>query len=103
MMPAPSKADAQKTAVDIAREVFPELPDDYLSHLVWERTGFPSFWPHTRFSVPTFIRMQLRAYKRAANKAKGKRLCDFCLRLAEKGRWTCKKCDTALHQHLIEG
>ena len=30
--------------IDIAREYFPNESDENLDHIIWEKTGFPSFW-----------------------------------------------------------
>lgn len=98
VMPAPSAEDSKKTPIDIAREIFPDYDEENLSAVVWGRTGFPSFWPHCRFSVPTMMRIQLRAYKRALGRAGSRRLCDFCLRLAKRDQWLCRSCDDTLHQ-----
>lgn len=32
------------TALDIAREYFPDLPDNELDYIIWEHTGYPDFW-----------------------------------------------------------
>ena len=32
------------TALDIAKEYFPDLPDDALDFFIWECTGYPMFW-----------------------------------------------------------
>jgi hypothetical protein len=32
------------TWLDVAREVFPGKPDEYLDYVLWEHTGFPAFW-----------------------------------------------------------
>lgn len=37
-------SDTGKTAREIATEIFPGKPDDFLEFVIWEKTGFPSFW-----------------------------------------------------------
>lgn len=32
------------TAYEIAKEIFPDKPDDFLEWVIWEQTGFPEFW-----------------------------------------------------------
>ena len=31
-------------AIVIAREYFPNKPDDFLGWVIWEKTGYPQFW-----------------------------------------------------------
>jgi hypothetical protein len=31
-------------AQEIAKEYFPDKNDEFLSHVIWEHTGFPEFW-----------------------------------------------------------
>lgn len=33
-----------KTWQDVVRTVFPDAPDEFAELLLWEETGFPSFW-----------------------------------------------------------
>lgn len=51
------------TAIEIAREYFPDMSDDDLDRLIWAETGFPSFWPDETISVEANFRAQLAAYK----------------------------------------
>ena len=29
---------------DVVRESFPDANDDFIEHVIWEKTGFPAFW-----------------------------------------------------------
>ena len=49
------------TAVEIARAVFPDEPDNILEGLIWEYTGFPCFW-HTDNPVKEMSH-QLRQFR----------------------------------------
>ena len=35
---------SKKSTLEIAREYFPYLNDEALEHIIWEETGYPSFW-----------------------------------------------------------
>lgn len=88
------------TALDIAREVFPDREEDELEYLIWNRTGFPAFWP-TRFkNAVGALRWQLKAYRRAeAGLREGERLCDFCNRKAMPGgKPLCQRCSWMLDE-----
>ena len=32
------------TAHEVAKEYFPDESDEFIEHVIWEHTGFPSFW-----------------------------------------------------------
>lgn len=49
-----------KTFLDVAREYFPELSDDELDFILWEYTGFPSFFDG---DTETELRKQLQYAK----------------------------------------
>lgn len=38
--------------IEIAKEVFPGKPDDFISFVLWEHTGYPCFWS-TSAEYPT--------------------------------------------------
>lgn len=90
---------SNRTALDVAREVFPDVPQDELEYTIWNRTGFPSFWP-ARYKTPeTALRGQLKAFKRALEGLReGEQLCEFCNRKARGGdRFPlCKRCAEVL-------
>jgi hypothetical protein len=50
------------TARDIAREYFPDATDEECEYLIWERTGYPSFWdiPKDGLTPAECFRKQLR-------------------------------------------
>lgn len=39
-----TKKKGGKTWVELVREVFPDATDDEADYILWEHTGFPSFW-----------------------------------------------------------
>jgi len=53
------------TPIEIAREYFPDKDDEYLDWIIWERTGFPSFWriPTDGATPEECFRKQLQAFK----------------------------------------
>ena len=57
------------TALEIAREYFPEMNDDDLDYIIWEHTGFPIFWPDTSISTEANLRAQLVAFKAMIERA----------------------------------
>ena len=59
------------TAIEIAREYLPRLADEELDHVIWEYTGFPSFWniPKDGNTPEECFRKQLLAYARAHTEA----------------------------------
>ena len=92
------------TALELAREVFPGKTDEDLDYVLWNRTGFPAFWP-ARFKTPeTALRAQLKAYRRAVTTLPaGDRLCDFCNRRAVPGETLCKRCAWILDREHGDG
>jgi len=48
-------------ALDIAREILPELSQEQLWNILWNETGLPSFW---HGEPATCLRQQLEDYKR---------------------------------------
>lgn len=41
-----SKTEPRMTPIEVARSVFPDqrVPDEFLEYLIWNETGYPSFW-----------------------------------------------------------
>ncbi len=37
-----------KTYLDLARKYFPKATDEELNHILWEYTGFPSFYKNLK-------------------------------------------------------
>ena len=53
------------TAHEIAKEVFPGKSDEELDFIIWEKTGFPSFWniPEDGNTPEECLRKQLMEFK----------------------------------------
>jgi hypothetical protein len=49
------------SALDIAREYFPDYDDCGLDYVIWEHTGYPSFWHGD--DIEAEFRSQLEFYK----------------------------------------
>jgi hypothetical protein len=45
--------------MEIAREFFPYSSDRELDYIIWEKTGFPYFWPDGSRTVEENLRTQL--------------------------------------------
>lgn len=53
----------EPTALDIAREYLPEMSDDDLNYVIWNHTGFPSFWrPEDGKTPEECFRTQLKRF-----------------------------------------
>ncbi len=52
------------TGLELTREIFPDLDDDALDYILWEHTGFPSFFPK-EVGAEAHFRQQLEAYRDA--------------------------------------
>lgn len=90
------------SALDIARNVFPGEPDESLEYIIWNRTGWPVFWPKRFKTTAGALSAQLKAYRRAvAGLREGERLCEFCNRkAATTGRWPlCRRCAWVLDEN----
>lgn len=61
----------KKAPLEIVREYFPEASDEELSLILWERTGWPSF-----FKKGVGLRTQLRQYHQVLKT--GKPVCELC-------------------------
>lgn len=52
------------TALDIARDVFPDVGDDFLEFVLWEETGYPGFYaPAEGETDEDYLRRQLLDFK----------------------------------------
>ena len=50
-------------AKEIAREYFPDKPDSFLDFVIWEKTGYPSFWQDNDGATPEeCFRKQLKDF-----------------------------------------
>lgn len=76
------------TPIDVAREIFPGKPDDWLGYAIWNRTAFP-------FNGREGWTAQLIEFRDALDRCpEGKFLCDFCNRhFVDEGQWMCRACD----------
>lgn len=78
------------TPLDIAREIFPNYPDDWLDYTIWNKTAFP-------LNSTSEMRLQLFELRDALTELKqGDRLCELCCRVAKKDEWICDYCDGLL-------
>lgn len=86
------------TAIDIAREVFPDGNEAFWDYAIWGRTGFPSFWSLKEGqTVDGRLREQLIEFRDGlAACPDGMHLCDFCNRAIASG-WVCGSCDWDKH------
>lgn len=64
------------TAEEIAREYFPDASKRELEHVIWGRTGFPSFWPEGYATAEEAFRAQLAEHRDAL--AAGMTDCPDC-------------------------
>ena len=55
--------NANMNALDIAKRYFPKADDEFLEFVIWEKTGFPSFWniPKDGNTSEECFRKQLKA------------------------------------------
>jgi hypothetical protein len=58
-----------KTPHSIAKEYFPAADDDFIEFVIWEETGYPSFWniPKDGNTPEECLRTQLRKFKEKQN------------------------------------
>ena len=82
------------TPLEIAREVFPEAEydDDYLEYVIWNETGYPSFWhiPRDGRTPAECLRMQLIRHRIAIrnNKPTASEKQDAMIKkLRKAGKW----------------
>ena len=54
-------------AIDIAKDIFPDATGEFLEFVIWEKTGFPSFWniPKDGNTPEECFRNQLLQFKEA--------------------------------------
>lgn len=69
---------AAPTWLSVAREYFPDADDAMLDYIIWNRTGFPSFWDTDggRLTVEQVYRSQLARYQDFHQR--GVAMCDCC-------------------------
>ena len=82
------------TPHEIAREYFPDADDGELEHIIWGRTGFPSFWPDDERTPEENFRAQLQAHKDHVDA--GRVECPVCEGgwiSAEIGLGPCSRCN----------
>lgn len=74
------------TPLDIAKEIFPDKPNDWLDYVLWNRTAYP-------LNDPTAYRLQLMEFRDAIEECpEGRNLCEMCNRLALPDQWVCEYC-----------
>jgi len=59
-----------KTVGDTVREYFPDASNDDIEFIVWEKTGYPSFWniPEDGKTAEECFRKQLQDFKNEISK-----------------------------------
>lgn len=62
-----------KSLGEIVREYFPDIDDDQIEYIVWNRTGYPCFW---KGDPEESLRESLAEYKVVVDK--GIHPCTFC-------------------------
>jgi hypothetical protein len=77
------------TADQIVRAAIPDADDATVTHILWGRTPFPC----AQVTAKELYRAA-SSWNRAC--AKKIRLCDFCWRIAEPGKWECRVCREGL-------
>ena len=55
-------SETKQTALEIAKDIFPEMTDAELQVAIWDKTGFPDFW-RTNDPLSEF-KKQLMEYKK---------------------------------------
>lgn len=55
------------TGLEIVKEYFPKISDDDAGYILWNETGFPSFWsiPEDGETPEECLRTQLKRFKEA--------------------------------------
>lgn len=84
-----------KPPVEIARDYFPNAQLDELQSIIWNRTGYPTFWNGP--DPETCFREQLYTY--AIQVAEGIEPCEFCSSWFPQergGGLICDRCWAAL-------
>ncbi len=79
--------------LEITREYFPKLTEDGLGYILWNRTGWPSFFAG---DPEACLRGQLAEYREALKR--GTDLCTHCNNDALPGEWECAKCHGLLER-----
>lgn len=75
-----------------------ELDDDHAGYVLWNYTGFPSFWPRGFVSPRDALRWQLHEYFEMLKL--GFEPCQRCGERSED--WLCPRCNTILSVQLPE-
>lgn len=72
---------------EIVLKYFPDANDDTVDFILWEKTGYPSF-----FRKESDLEKQIKKYKKACDI--GKDVCICCGKITKlRSLYTCKKCD----------
>ena len=63
------------TGIELVRQYFPNVSEEMADHILWNRTGFPSFFPGGE-NPEKYFGNQLAEYKKLVDA--GKPVCDLC-------------------------
>lgn len=77
------------TFEQVIKAAIPDADPGTVEHVLWGRTSFPMGQVTARDLYGA-----ARRYARACRS--GRKLCDFCDRLARSGQWECEMCAKAL-------
>jgi len=80
------------TANYIAQAIFPFADDVRLDYIIWNRTGYPSFWATKEGeSIEDCFRRQLMKYRDALKQYPESEMCTFCTN-KKVNEWHCEEC-----------
>ncbi len=77
------------TFAEAVQAAIPEADDELVDFVMWSRTAYPAITPTAREVYRAANRL-----RRAT--AAGRRLCDWCVRLADPPDYCCPSCAKAL-------
>lgn len=76
------------TGIELVRKHFPNATDDFADYVLWNRTGFPSFFD-SDIGAEKYFENQIIEFKKLLDA--GKTPCDLCNSEAVKNG-LCQKC-----------
>ena len=79
-------------ALELVRKYFPDASDEFTEHVLWNRTGFPCFYPSGTTAEEHFGK-QIAEFKKLYDE--GKTPCEFCSNEATEGI-LCGECAEAM-------
>jgi hypothetical protein len=75
------------SALDIARIIFPDKPDDWLDYVLWNRTAYPMS------KMSTWVG-HLEEFRHALKRIPmGATFCELCNNTALPSEWLCEDCN----------